>query len=185
MEREKWNITRSNFRKRAVKRVNQLLESLGDEDNYVEDNAEENYSVQHGAVASGSDFPPNCQSESNGESELTSDEDSHVDERGDFPKDDFAGCLRDWATHFGVSLIALSALLSILKPHHPSLPKDARTFLKTQTYHSIASLAGGSFHYLGIQNMFSQIFQKLTSVVPSHHSFKLQLNIDGLPIFKS
>ena len=69
MEREKWNITRSNFRKRAVKRVNQLLESLGDEDNYVEDNAEENYSVQHGAVASGSDFPPNCQSESTGESE--------------------------------------------------------------------------------------------------------------------
>ena len=38
MEREKWNITRSNLRKRAVKRVNQLLESFGDEDNDVEDN---------------------------------------------------------------------------------------------------------------------------------------------------
>lgn len=185
MEREKWNITRSNFRKRAVKRVNQLFESLNDEDSSVEDNMEEDYSVEHGEIASSSDLPPNCGSESNGESELTSDEDSHVDESEDFPKDDLVGCLRNWATHFGVSLIALSALLSILKVHHPSLPKDARTLLKTQTCHSVASLAGGSFHYFGIQNMFSRIFQKLRPVVPSHHSFKLQLNIDGLPIFKS
>lgn len=185
MEREKCNIARSNLRKRAVKRVNQLFESLNDEDNSVEDNTEEDYSVEHGAVASSSDLPPNCGSESNGESELTSDEDSHVDERGDFLKDDLAGCLRDWATHFGVSLITLSALLSILKAHHPTLPKDAKTLFKTQTCHSVASLAGGSFHYFGIQNMYSRIFQKLTSVVPSHQSFKLQLNIDGLPIFKS
>lgn len=62
-------------------------------------------------------MPPNCGSESNGESESISDKDSHVDERGDFPKDDLAGCLRDWATHFDGSLISLSALLSVLKAH--------------------------------------------------------------------
>lgn len=142
MEREKWNITRSNFRKRAVKRVNQLFESLNDEDNSVEDNIEEDYSVEHGEIASSSDLPPNCGSESNGESELTSDEDSHVDESEDFPKDDLAGCLRNWATHFGVPLIALSALLSIPKVHHPSLPKDARTLLKTQTCTHCCFLGG-------------------------------------------
>lgn len=156
-----------------------MFESLNDEDNSVEDNTEEYYIVEHGAVTSSSDLPPNCGSERNGD-ESTSDEDSLVDERGDFPKDGLMGCLRDWATHFGVSLTALSALLSILKAHHPSLPKDARTLLKTQTCHSVAFLAGGSFHYFGIQNIFRRIFQKLTSVVPSHHSFKLQLNIDGL-----
>lgn len=95
-----------------------------------------------------------------------------------------ASCLRDWSTQFGISLIALSALLSILKVH-PSLPKDARTLLKTQICHAVSSLAGGSFHYFGIQNMFSKIFQRLAFIVPDSHNFKLQLNINSLPIFKS
>ncbi|XP_058631559.1 uncharacterized protein LOC131540562 [Onychostoma macrolepis] len=176
MEREKWNITRSNLRKRAVKRVTQFMKSLNDEDM---DCTNEEHSVENEVVTSSFVLPPICRSESDGESESASDEDSL-----DITKD-LAGCLRDWATHFRISLIALSALLSILKVHHPSLPKDARTLLKTQTQHSVVSLASGSFHYFGIQKMFSHIFQKLTSVVRNHHSFKLQLNMDGLPIFKS
>ncbi|KAI2647722.1 Tolloid-like protein 2 [Labeo rohita] len=183
MERENWNITRSNLRKKAVKRVNQLFQSLNDEDISVEDNTAEN-NVEHEVVASGFDLPSNSGSESNEESE-SFDEDNHVDQEEDIPNNDLAGCLRDWATHFGVSLIALSALLTILKFHHPFLPKDARTLLKTQTCHSVASLASGSFYYFGIQKMFSHFFEKLTSVVQNQHSFKLQLNIDGLPVFKS
>lgn len=185
MEREKWNITRSNLRKRAVKRVTQLFESLNDEeDSSFMDCTIEEHTIEHEVVTSSFVLPPICGSESDGGSESTSDEDSHVDKSGDVPKD-LSGCLRDWATHFGISLIALSALLSILKAHHPSLPKDARTLLQTQIRHSIVSLGSGSFHYFGIQKMFSHIFQKLTSVVQSHHRFKLQLNMDGLPIFKS
>jgi len=107
MEREKWNITRSNLRKRAVKRVDQFFDTLNDKDNTDED-----YSVEHEA-AGPSNLPPNCGSESNGESESTSDEDIHVDEREDVAEMDLAGCPRDWGTQFGISLIALSALLSI------------------------------------------------------------------------
>ena len=72
-----------------------MSESSNDEDNSVEDNTEEDYSAEHGAVASSSDLPLNCGLESNGESELTSNKDSHADERGDFPKDDLAASLRD------------------------------------------------------------------------------------------
>ena len=37
-----------------------------------------------------------------------------------------------WAFNFGVSLVVLTALLTILQPYHPDLPKDARTILKTR-----------------------------------------------------
>ncbi|CAM4686030.1 unnamed protein product [Leuciscus chuanchicus] len=40
--------------------------------------------------------------------------------------------LRNWALTFGVSLVALTALLGLLRLHHPDLPKDARTLLKTR-----------------------------------------------------
>lgn len=38
--------------------------------------------------------------------------------------DDLMFALADWATEFNISLVALSALLSILLVHHPFLPKD-------------------------------------------------------------
>lgn len=188
MERDKWNINRSNLRKRAVKRVRRLFESLDNEDINVEHHtAVEHHTsescVEHEGVTSGFDLPSISVADRNEESE-SFDEDSHIDEREYPANGDLAGCLKDWATNFGVSLIALSALLSILKVHHPSLPKDARTLLKTQTCISVASLGSGSFYYFGIKKMFSQIFDKVKSV-QNHHNFRLQLNIDGLPLFKS
>ncbi len=44
------------------------------------------HSVEYEAVASRSDLPPNCVSENNDEGELTSDEDSRVEESGEFSK---------------------------------------------------------------------------------------------------
>lgn len=166
MEREKWNIARSNLRKRAVKRVAQLFDTLNNEECSVIDHTTEETNeepgTEHKTVGSSFVLPPNCGLDGDRESESTSDEDTY-DESGEVPVD-LAACLKDWETHFGISLIALSALLCILKAHHPFLPKDARTLLKTQTCHSIASLANGSFHYFGVKKMFSHIFQKLTSV---------------------
>lgn len=39
--------------------------------------------------------------------------------------------LMNWAIVYGITLVALTALLSILRCHHPSLPKDAKTLLQT------------------------------------------------------
>ena len=184
MEKEQWNTTRSNLRKRAVKRVNQFFDSLNDK-HELEVDTEEECSFHDEAIASTSeaiaDSLPNSDIDS-GDCGLNGGDDdkNDVDDTRDL-----ASCLRDWSRQFGISLIALSALMSILKVHHPSLPKDARTLLKTQISHAVSSLAGGSFHYFGIQNMFSKIFQRLAFIVPDSYNFKLQLNIDGLPIFKS
>ena len=40
--------------------------------------------------------------------------------------------LKQWASTFGITLVAVTALLSILRVHHSELPKDARTLLGTQ-----------------------------------------------------
>lgn len=141
-----------------MKRVNQFFDSLNDK-HELEVDAEEECNFQDEASTSEAiaDSPPNFDIDS-GDGGLSCDD----DDRNDVDDTrDLASCLRDWSTQFGISLIALSALLSILKVHHPSLPKDARTLLKTQICHAVSSLAGGSFHYFGIQNMFSKIFQRL------------------------
>lgn len=54
---------------------------------------------------------------------------------------DLKASLANWAIEFGISLMALSVLLSILKRHHPFLPKDGRTLLKTKTTYNIETLA--------------------------------------------
>lgn len=41
------------------------------------------------------------------------------------------------------------------------------------------------FHYCGILNYFEKILDEVCSSVPDRHAFKLQLNFDGLPLWKS
>ena len=53
-------------------------------------------------------------------------DDSYPSCEGDFSQDNSLGSLRDWVVQFSIPLICLSALLSILRVHNPSLPKGAR-----------------------------------------------------------
>ena len=58
--------------------------------------------------------------------------------------------LAQWATDFNISLVALSALLCILKLHKLNVPKDARTLLARPIDYVIKNVAGGSYYYLFI-----------------------------------
>ncbi|KAK0155406.1 hypothetical protein N1851_002204 [Merluccius polli] len=80
--------------------------------------------------------------------------------------------LRNWALTFGVSLVALTALLGLLRLHHPDLPKDART---------LPSLRLRSHITLKKNEKLHQAFESFENGC----TFKLQINIDGLPLFKS
>ena len=92
--------------------------------------------------------------------------------------------LAEWAVENNVSHVATGSLLEILKKHHPHLPKDARTLLSTQRMYSIHSKAGGSYFHFGVA---SCIQKELSSLPPDYtiSSLELQVNIDGLPLFKS
>ena len=92
--------------------------------------------------------------------------------------------LKQWASTFGITLVAVTALLSILRVHHSELPKDARTLLGTQKKIAVHALGGGEYHHFGLAK---GILSKLNSIhLPSClQTIRLQFNIDGLPIFKS
>lgn len=90
-----------------------------------------------------------------------------------------------WALTFGISLVALTALLSILRFYHPDLPKDARTILKTNTQYTIQNKVGGQYHYFGILSSIKRTLSQITDSLADCFTLKLQINIDGLPLFKS
>ncbi|KAK0154734.1 hypothetical protein N1851_002949 [Merluccius polli] len=93
--------------------------------------------------------------------------------------------LRNWALTFGVSLVALTALLGLLRLHHPDLPKDARTLLKTKVTYNIEKKCEGLYYYIGILSSFKEKLHQAFESFENGCTFKLQINIDGLPLFKS
>jgi len=93
--------------------------------------------------------------------------------------------ISNWAIHFGISLVALTALLCILWICHPDLPKDARTLLRTKTKYSIIERAGGQYNYFGILTSLRSTLSKYIHTLADNFCLKLQINIDGLPLFKS
>ena len=92
--------------------------------------------------------------------------------------------LREWAVNSGTPLCHMNSLLGILRPSFPSLPKDARTLLSTPIRHNLQDIAGGKFHYFGIQAGIELLLYR-NDELGSHDRLSLQFNIDGLPLFKS
>jgi len=85
-------------------------------------------------------------------------------------------------------MLALGALLKLLHGFHPLLPVDARTLLKTPNTRNvnIRQIREGQYCHFGvesgIQNMYEQGLFDSTRV---SKQISLQVNIDGLPLFKS
>lgn len=173
------------MRRRALKKVQKLVESLeNDQDNL---NYDRNVEVGLNIEESGGFEEMHTYSEEESELSPTVEAEHRFDDSDEMDMDrtdtcsestsDLRASLADWAIEFG--MMALSALLSILKLHHPFLPKDGRTLLRTKTTYKIETLAGG------ILNAFHRILDNEWSVLPDRHTFRLQLNFDGLPLFKS
>lgn len=93
--------------------------------------------------------------------------------------------IANWAVSFGISLVALTALLTILHITHPNLPKDGRTLLKTKTHYAIQEKAGGNYHHFGILSSLKATISKYAKTLAEGMTLGLQINIDGLPLFKS
>ncbi|XP_034060980.1 uncharacterized protein LOC117546329 isoform X1 [Gymnodraco acuticeps] len=117
-----------------------------------------------------------------GNVESDSDSDSHDEHQ--LSQDLLMRSLRYWATSYSINLVALSALLSILKLFHPMLPKDGRTLLRTQHDVATTQMQGGEYYHFGlVQGILSRL--KCLSLPVSLRTLTLQFNIDGLPLFKS
>ena len=93
--------------------------------------------------------------------------------------------LSNWALTYGISHTALTALLAILCFYHPELPRDARTILHTKISYTVKELCNGLYHYFGIKSAIAQTLSRLKDTLVSGSCLRLQINIDGLPLFKS
>ena len=98
---------------------------------------------------------------------------------------DLASLLVAWVSKFNISHSAVNGLLCILRERHSFLPKDARTLLKTAKQYNILHIAGGCYYHFGIETCVKSIVDGLRISVENITEVSLQINIDGLPLFKS
>lgn len=90
--------------------------------------------------------------------------------------------LARWAVSCAVEGTKVTSLLKILHPHHPDLPLDSRTLLKTNKTFQVVSMDTGHFIYFGVVNGLLRLFNAGLVVARAIH---VKVNIDGLPLFKS
>lgn len=93
--------------------------------------------------------------------------------------------LREWAVQHQIPNASLSDLLGILRKSHPDLPKYPRTLLKTKINYTILNTCGGEYYYFGIVSSIYQEIRQSLHLIQDQYTLKLQIHIDGLPLFKS
>lgn len=90
--------------------------------------------------------------------------------------------LRNWAIKNNIKQFALTELLKILKNRgHSSLPKDARTLLKTPQKVGIVRMGAGQYWYRGLRNKLTEICKKNDC----GDVIELTFHIDGTPVYKN
>lgn len=111
-------------------------------------------------------------------------DDSDVEEISDWEEPEkLRNRLSNWALTYGISHIALSALLAILTVQHCDLPKDARTLLNTRRDYSVRELCGGLYHYIGIIEALKHTLSQWKDKLVDGCCLHLQMSVDGLPLF--
>lgn len=125
-------------------------------------------------------------SENGTDSDVSQDcrEDSE-DMEGGAENDGLRHKLAEWAVEYCISHTALMALLAILSIHSSlSLPRHVSTLFQTAQLNKPIVMGEGEYHYFGLRPAISGLLQRLPGL-PHVHSLHLQVNVDGLPLFKS
>ena len=86
-----------------------------------------------------------------------------------------------WYNRNNIPHSALKDLLQILKPYFNSLPADPRTLLHTKCY-EMEQNGTGHLIYFGIKE---NLYKHFNFDLSSTEVLKLDVNIDGVPVFKS
>lgn len=90
--------------------------------------------------------------------------------------------LKIWVLEYHLTQRAVTKLLKILRSCGISrVPLDCRTLMKTPRMIRIENTAGGQLYYNGVTRGLSAVFSKLNSNL----SIQLNINADGLPLYKS
>ena len=120
----------------------------------------------------------------------SSTDNSDMDTESDADDNDsvFQNRLAEWASKFQISHSAIAHLLSILQDSHTNLPKDPRTLLQTKRDYELRTIEGGSYYHFDMKLSISDALAAVDLPGPVRADLKIiyvQINIDGLPLFKS
>lgn len=101
------------------------------------------------------------------------------------PEDDCKQILQsiiEWKVKNSVNQHQFTSLLKILKPHpcFSKFPSDCRSLLVIQEKPQIRHLLPGEFVYFSVLRNI-----KLCKKLTNPHNIQLQINVDGLPLFRS
>jgi hypothetical protein len=111
-----------------------------------------------------------------------SDSESHTNKPVASLREDIA----KWYCRHTISHAALSDLLKVLETHGCDVPITASTLLSTPRSVETQQKSGGSYKYLGLANSLEIILQQKSESSWKHlQILQVQVNIDGLPLFKS
>ena len=113
---------------------------------------------------------------------LTVSSEENTDDSTD--EEDMKKLLADWAIRKQIPHSALNELLKILTKKIPEfgLPIDPRTLLKTKPVVTTKVITGGTYFHAGIAH---GVLSYLTMHPMLPEPVSLQINIDGLPLYKS
>ena len=96
---------------------------------------------------------------------------------------EFRKSIRLWAVSFNVPHVALKALFQRINSRfRNTLPQDPRTLLKTYQTVLIRKVGNGSYWHHGFELSLRQIFAEMSDIL---NKISINVNMDGLPIFKS
>jgi len=90
--------------------------------------------------------------------------------------------LQEWAVSHTVTQSAVTALLHILVPYHPELPRNVRILVKTPLSLTTKELDNGAYCHFGIE---LGLLHFLECKYMMQDCIKLAFNVDGLPIYRS
>lgn len=95
--------------------------------------------------------------------------------------------IKEWAIKRNIAQDALKELATIVNNRFPDiLPKDPRTILHTARKITIKLIeSGGEYWHNGLINPLTIVLNKWLDVLENIESISLNINIDGLPIYKS
>jgi hypothetical protein len=111
--------------------------------------------------------------------------DSDVEcEDGDEQQETLFTQLSCWCTEEKVTYTAVDKLLKLLHPHHPDLPLTARTLLNSGQHSFVIRKIGiDAYIHFGLKYNLLKLGGELSNI--SSDILQLQVNIDGLPLFRS
>lgn len=91
--------------------------------------------------------------------------------------------LKNWALQFNINQSAMKVLIQIINERLDKnvLPQDPRTLMETPQTIETIHVGDGEYWHNGLQFCLQHIFAKISSPI----DISLNINMDGLPIFKS